>query len=268
MSRRGQIIRRVGQEHRQELVKLIKQAAYTTSTWRIWDDLMFMGAATIAQTFEWSQGREDEYLRRINQYDKKAQALFPQMFAEIVLALQQEGCADVLGDMYMELELSNHWKGQYFTPDCVCRMMSKITCGDTAELIETQGVISVHDPCCGSGVMLIAFANECLEQGINYQRKVLFVGQDIDPVVARMCYIQMSLLSMPGYVIIGNSLLYPPLVNHRHPECEYLFTPMYYVGGFRWKEGRGIVGDDPSSKNGRFSEEADEEEIPLEIGAF
>jgi hypothetical protein len=73
-----------------------------------------------------------------------------------------------------------------------------------------------------------------MDMGINFQHDVLFVGQDVDPVVARMCYIQMSLLGMPGYVIIGNSLLYPP-TGRIHPECEYLYTPMYFIQGFRWR---------------------------------
>jgi hypothetical protein len=46
---------------------------------------------------------------------------------------------------------------------------------------------------------------------------------------------------MPGYVIIGDSLRYPPLVGKQHPECEYLFTPMYYVGGFWWREQREVA---------------------------
>ncbi len=42
--------------------------------------------------------------------------------------------------------------------------------------------------------------------GVNYQKDVLFVGQDIDKVVAMMAYIQFSLLGCPGYIIVGNSL--------------------------------------------------------------
>lgn len=39
--------------------------------------------------------------------------------------------------------------------------------------------------------MLIAFANICKDDlNINYQKDILFVGQDVDPVVAKMCYIQ------------------------------------------------------------------------------
>jgi len=241
LSRRGQIIRRLGQEHRQELVKLVKQAATMTSAWRIWDDFMFMAAAALAQPLRWVQKREDEYLKRIGQYDPKVQALFPMMFAEIVEALEQEGITDVLGDIYMELEMYNHWKGQFFTPNPICRMMAEMQFTDVVELIEHQGFITVNDPCCGSGAMLIAFAQICKDKNVDYQRKVLFVGQDIDPVVVRMCYVQMSLLGMPGYIIIGNSLLCPPVDGKMHPECEYLYTPMYYIHGFRWRRQRESV---------------------------
>lgn len=57
--------------------------------------------------------------------------------------------------------------------------------------------------------MLVAFANECRKKGINYQTDVLFVAQDIDYIVGMMCYLQMSLLGMPGYVVIGDTLASP-----------------------------------------------------------
>ena len=34
----------------------------------------------------------------------------------------------------------------------------------------------------------------------------ILVAQDIDPLVAKMCYIQLSLLGCSGVVIIGNTL--------------------------------------------------------------
>lgn len=106
--------------------------------------------------------------------------------------------------------------------------MTKILYSDLSETIKKQGCISVSDPCCGGGAMLIAFAKSCIEQNINYQESVLFVGQDIDPIVARMCYIQMSLLGMPGYIVIGNTLA-PNMDSY-----DYWYTPMYFVG--RWAE--------------------------------
>ena len=59
------------------------------------------------------------------------------------------------------------------------------------------------DPACGAGAMLIAFANAAKRHGINYQKHVLFVSQDIDRTAAMMCYIQMSLLGCPAVVVIG-----------------------------------------------------------------
>lgn len=38
---------------------------------------------------------------------------------------------------------------------------------------------------------------------------MLFVAQDIDYIVGMMCYLQMSLLGMPGYVVIGDTLASP-----------------------------------------------------------
>jgi len=230
MGRRGQIVNRVGQEHRQELAKLIKQASYSHATWQIWDDLMYMSAAALSQPVSWVQAREDEYLRRIGRYDKKTQALFPQMFGEIILAFEQEGLVDVLGDMYMQLELHNKWKGQFFTPSHICELMAKMVDTDITAEIENRGYASIVDPCCGGGAMLLAYAKVAHEAGVNYQTDVLFVGQDIDPVVARMCYISMSLLGMPGYVIIGNSLLMDK------ENWDYWFTPMYFIHGFQWRQ--------------------------------
>lgn len=242
MSRRGNIITRSGQEHRQELVKLLKKAAYTTSAWRIWDDLMFMSAAALAQPLNFQQEREDEYLRRINHYDKPTQDLLPALFSEIALALEQEGCYDVLGEIYMEMELNNHWKGQFFTPFHVSLMMAKMSAGNAEQEIAEKGFITVGDPCCGGGAMLIAFAKSCQEQGVNYQKDVLFIGQDIDPVVARMCYVQMSLLGMSGYVTIGNSLI--------QEECtDVWYTPFYFLNGFQYRKQR-IVAEN-SDKYGK-----------------
>jgi hypothetical protein len=76
--------------------------------------------------------------------------------------------------------------------------------------------------------MLIAFAKVCYDKGIDYQRKVLFVGQDIDSVVARMCYISLTLLGCAGCVVIGNTLLVEVQ--------EVLYTPVYFFEGFQWKE--------------------------------
>lgn len=213
--------------HRNAFIKLFKSlCSQGYSDWNIWDDLMYFGYAAIHQSFDFKQERETEYLSRIKRY--KNPNILADMFAEIVLALEEEGLHDVLGELYMGLQLSNHWKGQFFTPFHVCEMMAKINCGAPTELIKQKGYVSIIDSCCGSGAMLIGGAKHFKDEGIDFQREVLYFAQDLDPVCARMCYIQMSLYGLCGIVKVGDSLL--------SQYSEIYYTPMYYLNHWRFRE--------------------------------
>jgi len=236
--RKGVITRKVSQEHRAALMKLFEKFRHQFDVWQVWDDLMYFCAAALAQPCQWVQAREDEYLRRIKRYPKDLQELFPTMFAEIVLAFEWEGFADILGSMYMEMGLGNHRRGQYFTPYEVALMMAKVAGENPTEQIKESGYISINDCACGSGVMLIAFAQNAIDCGVNYQTDVLFVGQDVDAVVARMCFIQLSLLGCAGYVIIGNTFTQPALGHVLMPstsDSDVWFTPMYFRREWEWR---------------------------------
>lgn len=135
------------------------------------------------------------------------------MLAIIVEALERNPEQDFLGEMYMQLNLGNHWKGQFFTPYCVCKMMSEITCEDVDSHIEKQGYLSICDPACGAGATLIAAANTMKKCKHNFQNHVVFVAQDIDRITGMMCYIQLSLLGCAGYVCIANTIT-NPLTGH------------------------------------------------------
>lgn len=135
------------------------------------------------------------------------------MLAIIVEALERNPEQDFLGAMYMQLNLGNHWKGQFFTPYCVCKMMSEITCEDVDSHIEKQGYLSICDPACGAGATLIAAANTMKKCKHNFQNHVVFVAQDIDRITGMMCYIQLSLLGCAGYVCIANTIT-NPLTGH------------------------------------------------------
>lgn len=153
------------------------------------------------------------------------------MFAVIVEALEHNPEQDFLGKMYMNLELGNHWKGQFFTPYNVCKMMSEITIGNVSAEIERRGYVSICDPACGAGATLIAAANTLHRQREDFQHHVLFAGQDVDRVVALMCYIQLSLLGCAGYICVGNTLTNPQAGHVLFPEekegQELWYMPMF-----------------------------------------
>ena len=179
----------------------------------------------------------NKFKKREEQYERAIKNLggieIPaQMLGIITMALEQNPDQDFLGKLYMSLNLGSHWKGQFFTPYNICQMMAEINFGEgTQEEVEKKGYISVYDPCVGAGAMLIAAANTMKKVKINYQTNAIFVGQDIDRIVAMMAYIQLSLIGCPGYIIIGNSLTNPPTGHILFPQDtegqEVWITPMF-----------------------------------------
>ena len=179
----GSAARLVRGEQQKQIVKLIEGMAGRRSAWEIWQDFIVMSALAISNCVdrEHRETREREYMKRAEQYTREELEQFPAMLALTVDALEENPDQDFLGDLFMCLGLGDQWKGQFFTPYCICKAMAKLNCKEQLEReIKEKGWISVNDPACGAGALLLAFANETRERGINYQEKVLFVGHDID----------------------------------------------------------------------------------------
>lgn len=199
-------------EREKEFLRLFDQLTYSRSGWQVWGDLMTVMACSICNAID---RRKKAFERREKQYERAIKDLggvdIPvQMFGIITMALEENPNQDFLGKLYMNLNLGSHWHGQFFTPYDICELMAKMQIGDGCQTeIESKGYLSICDMCVGAGSMLIASAAAFRECNVNYQTSVLFVGQDIDPVVAKMAYIQLSLLGCSGYITIGDSLMNP-----------------------------------------------------------
>lgn len=189
----GKAIRLRG-ECQKNIVKLLDGLCGHYSRWEVWQDFIIMSAISIANVLSGPhrEAREREYMEHASRYSRKELEVFAQMLAEVAMEMEREPDQDLLGELFMALDLSNKWKGQFFTPYSVCRAMSGMTYGDDLKArIEQRGWVAVNDPACGAGALLIAFANECRRPGhdINFQTSVLFVAQDIDFLAGMMCYI-------------------------------------------------------------------------------
>lgn len=202
--------------------KIVEELSGKYSVWEIWNDYVNMFAIAISNSFEHEhkQEREEEYLKIVKKYDSSELDKFCALAGMLVSDLEHNSDQDILGEVYMDLRIMSKSKGQYFTPYHISKMMAKITMGEDDEF-----PIIVNEPTCGSGSNIIAAANVLREQGVNYQQDVYFVAQDIDSLVAKMCFIQMSLLGMPGVVVIGNTLL------GITDEMERWYTPFHYLLG-------------------------------------
>lgn len=213
-------------QHQKRFIDVFQRLTYKQQSWQAWSDFILMTACAISNRFDQAnfENREKMYMARIARYDEREQRVFPELFSSVVEALDTEPEQDFLGNLFMQLELGSHCKGQFFTPYSLCRAMAEMQTGDLQEMINRKGYVTVNDPACGAGATLIAFAHAALAKGINYQRHVMFSAQDIDQTAALMCYIQLSLLGCPGYVVIGDTLSQPVPTE----ASSIWYTPLYY----------------------------------------
>ncbi|EDP9510134.1 N-6 DNA methylase, partial [Salmonella enterica subsp. enterica serovar Java] len=150
---------------------------------------------------------EADYMQRVSRYSREDANNMSRLLAEVIEGL--EFCpTDFLGQIFMNLELGNTRHGQYFTPYNVCYTMSRMTLSDRLSVLTSgeRDFITVSDPACGAGGMIVAMAEAMLEAGFNPQKQMMVYCVDIDPVAAMMCYIQLSLMGIPAIVATGNSL--------------------------------------------------------------
>ena len=236
---------RLRDQNQNAVAKLLDSLCGRYSRWEVWQDFIIMSAISIANVMggPHRENREKQYRDRAQKYSGKELEIFADMLAKVVYAMEQNPDQDFLGELFIALDLGNEWKGQFFTPYNVCRMMAAMTCSnDLKQKIAQKGWVSVSDPACGAGALLLAFANECRRPGneINYQTSVLFVAQDIDYLAGMMCYIQLSLMGCPGYVVIDDSLARPitgsddrGLIPRDGPNVWY--TPLYFRTEWHWR---------------------------------
>jgi hypothetical protein len=125
-----------------------------------------------------------------------------------LISLMSETRKDILGDLFQG-GITYGEAGQFLTSAEICQLMAALCVDETP-----SGTIV--DPCCGSGRMLLAYA----EQHSGGE----LVGQDIDLRCVRMTSINLALRNLYGYVLWGNSLA-------REVKLAYR-TGMNMVGGF------------------------------------
>lgn len=224
---------------RTELMKLLRQNAYRFDLWQVWSDYVELMAIAISNRFDLRkyEAREARYMQIIKPYSKEELARFCHAYSALVMAMDCAEFDDVLGSVFMELELGNKWKGQFFTPYHLCEMMGVISLGDGShvrEQIEQRGYFRFSDPCTGGGAMVIGMAQALHEAQINYQQSMYVTAQDLDVRAVHMSYVQLSLLHVPAVVIHGNTLTLE--------EIDRWHTPAHYMGLWDYKINHSKVG--------------------------
>lgn len=209
-----------------EFIQLFNQTARYHSRLDVFRDFIHVAAISLENSVKKCEELEQTYFKVIARYESADLDAFTKLLALCVNALDHQA-TDFLGAVFMSLELGEGAWGQFFTPFHISQLMANLIIGDCSTIIEQNGYISVCEPTCGAGGMIIACANSILNQGYNPQTQMIAVCTDIDEVAARMCYVQLALLGIPAIVNIGNSLT----LDIR----QTLYTPMLMLNSFRFK---------------------------------
>lgn len=184
-----------------KIIKTIQSMIGKYGVYNIFEDWVRMIALAYANQIVFSEKREEEYLEIMKKYDDVEHSKFYEMYAWL-LEWSEEQMTDMLGYIYMHLELGSKAHGQFFTPYHVCQMMAKMQKYDGK-------VLKVNEPSCGAGGNIIALAEALKEQGVNYQQKMEVICQDIDTKAVYMTYVQMCLYGIPAIVYQTNTLSDP-----------------------------------------------------------
>lgn len=148
--------------------------------------------------------REDEYLKIAANYSRDELSDFSQSLALLVQEMESKPFTDVLGPFYLEVAAhsSKQARGEFFTPPELSRAMARMLI-DVDSVKSAGRPITVAEPACGSGGMVLAVAELFAPDSVDLLRVTC---QDINPVAADMCYLNTTLWGIPAQILLGNTL--------------------------------------------------------------
>lgn len=206
-------------------IKTFDSIAKQNHRYSVFSDFVTISAIFLHNAVHKLDHLEAEYMEIINKYSKEEALLFSKLLG-IVIDLLEDEPKDVLGELYMELNLGNAKTGQFFTPNSVSELMAKISYDDDLKELK-KPFITLSEPACGAGGMVLAFTKVMLSHNHNPAERLWVQCIDIDRIAALICYIQLSLWNIPAQVYVGNTLT----LEFR----ERFFTPAHYLNGWHEK---------------------------------
>lgn len=195
-------------ETKGKIIKVLKQCTETTSFQNIFRWWVKTMAITIQNNCRlkgserWN-ALEQEYLAIVKTVGENTIRKFSEAFALYMLLLEVCPFADWLGCIYMEL-VSQGEKGQFFTPFHVSQVCAKMVWSDADA--ESDEPMTLNEPTCGSGGMVVAWIEHLHSKGIDWQRRARVTCGDIDECCVHMSYVTLSLLGVRATVLHQNAL--------------------------------------------------------------
>ena len=162
----------------------------------------------------------------------------------------------VMGNIFEELlrkfsEMSNETSGEHYTPrDVVNLLVSLVFSSDKEKLSDPNKIISVYDPCCGTGGML-TIGKDWVHENINKEVDVNLFGQELNPQTYSICKSDFLITDEePDNIKLGSTL-----TNDQHSDgnrkFDYMITNPPF--GVSWKSEQKQIKNESEEYGGRFS---------------
>lgn len=155
------------------------------------------------------------------------------LWAGMVAEEMENGNAfDLFGQLYEQMFLLKSKasaKGQFFTPDSLCKLMADITDADVEENVSDRGHVRVNDPACGSARTLLAHFMAKTSKDHALSGLYYYEAADIDLPTCKMAACNMMIHGMQGRVVCQDQLLLPtPTAIFYINEVRYPFPSGMY----------------------------------------
>lgn len=167
--------------------------------------------------------REESYERIRSQYSAAQMDRFSEALALVAIEVTQNP-RDVLGETYMQLGIADRDRGQFFTPYNVAQLIAEMQLADTSTRVPPRPFLTIYEPACGAGAMVIAMTQALARRGLDYRERLHVTADDLSLTAVHMSYLQLSLLNVPALVNRRDSLT----LEH----FDTWATPAHVIGGW------------------------------------
>ena len=194
--------------------KILERLSHRHDARRVFDAFTRLAACAVA-----AQTREAEYLEEAKRWERPDMDTFAEALGALVSEMETRPFEDIIGGCYMEFALSQkgqQWNGEFHTPKTICDLMARMTLGDL-ESLPAEGPITVCEPACGAGAMILSLAEACPPE---VRRRLRVTAIDISRTACDMAFINTTLWGVPTRVIHGNSLSL---------ECWAAWSNIHYI---------------------------------------
>lgn len=214
-------------DKRKEFIKTLGTLATKRDIMTAFADVVGAMSCSLEQFCHAFKSREGRFKSIISRYDDEEQIVFHRLLAIVIEALEIRR-ESFLGPILEEIGAANTRNGQFLTPASVAKMMGRITTDDMIRNHVKGELITLNDPACGAGVLLIEGAENLVQNGVS-QRDIMIYAGDIDQRACDMAFIELSLLGYAARVEHLDALSMTPYSRPR-------WTIGYFLHGTQFRD--------------------------------